>query len=63
LNGQSVYELNSFDDPVAASGEVEVQLPPGVSNVIVKASSGGAGWGFTLGIESEHELEDAWPGE
>ncbi len=52
VNGVKIYSLDAFDSHAAALGYADVSLSAGDNQLLVKASEGGGGWGFTLGIEA-----------
>jgi len=57
LDGAKVYSLDAFDGHAAAQPSAAVTLPKGESVLLVKASQGGGGWGFTASIDAPHGLE------
>lgn len=57
LDGVKVFSLDAFDSHAAAQAKATVSLPKGESILLVKASEGGGGWGFTASIDAQHPIE------
>ncbi|MBY0261873.1 MAG: DUF5110 domain-containing protein, partial [Phycisphaerales bacterium] len=57
LDGVKVFSLDAFDSHAAAQAKATVSLPKGESILLIKASEGGGGWGFTASIDAQHPIE------
>jgi hypothetical protein len=52
-DGIKVFSLDAFDSHAAAAGSAKIRLKAGRTRLLIKASEGGGGWGFTAALEAE----------